>query len=376
MAVKDVLFLGPYKQRDGWGRAAKDYLTALKQTGHNIVSKHIHLSNAYDPDIGNDLYELEHNKFSQPSADVVIQNVLPHYLDYDGRCGKNIGLFYVETSHFPHLNWVVKMNLMDELWVATLHEREALRNSGVTIPIEVIGMPFDIESLRVNDVEPLMVPEINDCFVFYFIGEYIERKNLEALIIAYHREFKRTEPVALMIKTNRSGVNSHDVQRKVVEDLNNIKAKMRLYSSSDQYLPEVIVTNHLSPADLLALHKQCDCMVMPSRGESVCRPLIEAMCAGNMVIATGETGMTDAVSYGGWEIDAQPVPAFVGDSPLPNLYTSHEIWSEISIIDLQKCMREAYTMTEKNRKLRQNSNEKVLERYTYQYVANRINKLI
>ena len=42
--AKNILFVGPYRQADGWGFASHDYLMSLLTTEHNIASAPIYLN--------------------------------------------------------------------------------------------------------------------------------------------------------------------------------------------------------------------------------------------------------------------------------------------------------------------------------------------
>jgi len=370
---KEILFVGPYRSSDGWGLAAQDFLEALQHTGHKILAKPIFMSNNVDrtPNISYD--KLESLSFSPDAEKIVIQNTLPHWLDYDGRVDKNIGLFYIETSNFQHNDWLAKMNLLDEIWVCSDFERQTLLDMKIKVPVRVVNMPFN---MNVPGAKPLHIPEIEDCFVFYFIGEYIQRKNLEALLIAYHREFKNTEPVSLIIKTGISGASVEVAQQKILQDIQTLKQKMRIYATTKQYLPEVLIVGHIAAEEMWGLHARGDCFVMPSRGESTCRPVVEAMQAGNMVIVNGGTSMEDTVGKCGCIVDHRTTPAFVSDNPLPNIYTSNELWSDIDILDLQSYMRTVYELNEDQQQDEKEMIKEELEKFTYEAVAAQMNEVL
>jgi glycosyltransferase involved in cell wall biosynthesis len=266
--------------------------------------------------------------------------VLPQLLEYQPYA-KNIGLFYIENSNIRATGWVSHINLLDEVWVSSNFEKDVLIDSGVDINVEIVPMPINMSKFD-TEVEPLDIPELKHTYTFYFIGEYIDRKNLGALVQAFHREFRQSDAVSLVIKTNKGGASPDDLTKKVIEDFNNIKQSMRVYHSNDYYLPEYIITKRLSDNEMLSLHKSCDCFVMPSRGESLNRPLMDAVGMGNETIFTGGTGMDDVGKSLLDRVEYIPSPALTNQPPLPNLYTSYETWNNIDIIHLQECMRESY----------------------------------
>ena len=193
MDKKNILFIGPYRQTDGWGLAAKDYVKALAETEHNLSIKPIYLSESIDQNISYDLLGHESNLLDK-KPDVVIQNMLPTFMDYI-HGSHNIGLLFLETNHVEHTGWIDKMNLLNEIWVASTREKLNLEESGIRVPVNIVPMPIDVSDFDRETKKPLKLPEVDSCFVFYFIGEYITRKNINEFVLAYHREFRNNEPV-------------------------------------------------------------------------------------------------------------------------------------------------------------------------------------
>ena len=90
---------------------------------------------------------------------------------------------------------------MDELWVPSNYVKEACIKSGVTIPIKIAPHCLDVESY-IKSADNAKVQELLNTFNFVFVGEFIERKNLKALVRAFHTEFHPKEDVNLLIKTS------------------------------------------------------------------------------------------------------------------------------------------------------------------------------
>ena len=105
-----ILFIGPYRQNDGWGNQAKGYVRSLNTTTNDIVIRPVYSGGALE-DINNDslLMELEHK--NSKDCDIVIQNVLPQYFEYNSSFKKNIGMTLTETKGLDYLSWPAYMNL-------------------------------------------------------------------------------------------------------------------------------------------------------------------------------------------------------------------------------------------------------------------------
>ena len=93
----------------------------------------------------------------------------------------------------------------------------------------------------------------------------MQRKNLSALVAAFHSEFDREEDVALLIKTGKAGMNQAQIAQYVSDKFMGVKSRLRIYPSTEYYKNEIIVAEYLSENKLLALYNSCDCFVMPSQ---------------------------------------------------------------------------------------------------------------
>ena len=98
----NILFAGPYRQNDGWGLAARDYLKALLKTKYNIACKPVFMAWSLNQNLLPEFIDAEKKVFEK-RPDVIIQNILPHLMDYQYDM-KNIGLCYLETKGLKHTN--------------------------------------------------------------------------------------------------------------------------------------------------------------------------------------------------------------------------------------------------------------------------------
>ena len=369
--MKNVLFIGPYNQQDGWGIAAKKYVKALIAADCNLTIKPVYLANTVGIE-DESLYEFENTKYDH--YDVVIQNTLPSLFRYYGG-SKNIGLCYFETT-IKGTPWVSSINMMDEMWVTSDFEVNLLHASGVDdVAVHIIPIPMveegDLEKYA-KSYEYKDIDEHKDEFKFYFIGEYITRKNLQALVVAFNAEFDCSEQVRLIIKTNMRGKEPEEVLSTVNNDINDIKSKCKLYHDVSMYKNEILITVRLTDEELLSLHDTCDCFVMPSRGESFCIPAFDAMAFGSYPIYVDQSGIGEYI-YGnqGAPVTSTKVPCICDDRPTEYLYTSRDTWEEVDILNLQYNMRMAFNRKSRpDKQLRKEwAAKNVLPRYTSQAIA-------
>lgn len=347
-----VLFIGYYREGSGWGHATRNYILALDRVGIDVVPRCINISND-DFDLPKRILELE--KKNAKNCDVVIQKLLPHHMCYDGHFEKNIGLFVLESSNFKSTAWTNYINMMDENWVPCKHNLESCLNSDIYKPVYVIPEPYDDKKFEFG-YEPLELPGMNEKFIFYFIGENTRRKNLAALIQAFHLEFSPVEPVELLIKTRTPGIPEEQQSSHIINFISGVKQGLKIYQNLDYYKKECLIIARVSDDDIMRIHATGHCFVMPSCGEAWAVPVADAMAFGNPVLANNCGGMRDQIENigGGILINNREVPCVGAMDTFPDLYTSREKWYAIDVSDLRQQMRRIYENKEVRKMLSQN----------------------
>lgn len=334
-----VLYLGHYRDCSGWGQAAMDYIRSLHAVDVDVVCRPIKL-NQSQGDIPEIIEELE--KKDTVGVTHVIQHVLPHHMDYNCRV-HNIGLYATETSDFKYSGWPIKINQMDEAWVINRQQVGASQISGVKIPIHVVPHACDVSKFD-KDWEPLDIPYNKGNFLFYFLGDFTKRKNLLALLMAFHTEFGRNEPVSLLIKTGKYGMSGPECGDKVSGLCRQVKESLKLYPQVEDYHKEVIMGGHITEENIMRLHSSCDCFVMPSYGEAWCIPAFDALGFGNTPICTDVGGMRDFLGLFKNDLLVQGHDEIVSGmtDTFPNLCTGREYWTAIDHRELRGKMRNVY----------------------------------
>ena len=368
-----VLYIGNYRDGTGWAQAAMDNILSMDSVGIDVVPRPIKL-NSNQVALPERLLALEEKDSS--NCDICIQHVLPHMLDYNGRFKKNIALYDTETDNFKWSIWPERINGMDEAWVINNQMAQSSKDSGVTIPIKVVPHASNVAKFK-QRYEPLQLPNADGNFIFYFVGEFIRRKNLAAFIKAFHSEFETNEPVSIVIKTNKYGLSPNDCAKEVQNMSDNIKKGMKLYPELEDYKEDLIITDRLSDENLLRLHAACDCFVMPSYGEAWCIPAFDAMGFGNTPICTDVGGMADYLNDGeGVLVTSRKEPVFGMIETFNDLFTARENWNSIDLLELRKSMRNIYQLHSSDPKgvykTMQDKGKKRVEEYSYKAIGNLI----
>src|SRR5690606_21532275 len=147
-------------------------------------------------------------------------------------------------------------NCMDVIWTCNKDGKIAIENSGVEKSVNVVPIPCDIKKfLSYPGVLSDLRAVLGDSFVFYTIGEFTPRKNYEALIRAFNREFDDEDNVYLVVKTYAENPDS------IAQYFNQIKAGMRMYSDPSLYKGEVIINHSMTEEEIYKLHCTGDCFV-------------------------------------------------------------------------------------------------------------------
>ena len=126
---------------------------------------------------------------------------------------------------------------------------KASKDSGVTIPIHVVPHAADFSKFE-SGYKKLDIPNIHGDFVFYFVGELNKRKNLEAFVRAFHSEFGTNEPVSILIKSNKHGLNSDQCASQIQTICNTVKAGLKKHPNILNYKEDLIITDFLSEKDI------------------------------------------------------------------------------------------------------------------------------
>jgi len=362
------LFVGPYRQNDGWGIATRDYIKAINTQIENLSCRPLYYINKLFNDLDSTIHSCENKNFKK--CDVIFQQCLPQSFA-PNNYAKNIGITMLETNDLSKSIGPKVINELDEICVPSKQEAKCLIQSGVKIPIKVISQPIDIEFFKKNIDHKISVNNtiIDNSFKFYTIGEMVYRKNLYDIITAFNLAFKNTDNVSLIIKTNQP---ANEVQEKIQE----WKKRLKLRA---QYRQEVIISDRLSDLDLVGLHNYCDCFVSASYGESFCRPAAEALVLGKTPIVTGNTGMVDFINNdNGYVIQSKKTPVIPDNSALSSefdSYNAYEHWYQPNVYQLADRMKDIYNMSRKNKQQYQekkNLGIESIEQFSYENIGKKI----
>ena len=247
-------------------------------------------------------------------------------------CKKYIYTLF-ETDQFPK-SWLPEAMEMNGVFTFSRFNKDMWSlNSG--IPSEKIHvLPYGIE--KEFQLEGLKANILNKKdFIFLINGDFVERKNFEVLLEAYTKEFKPHEKVCLILKTHYGGFTV--MHKRAL--MNKLRQLATIWVSKP---PKILFFgDKVTTQDLANLYRAVDCFVLPSRGEGLGLPVLEAMACGLPVIATDWSSLSE-LNFEGIKLpctlDIVDNVEFIKKCP----EALNHRWANVQVDELRKALRQMY----------------------------------
>ncbi|MEP7456739.1 glycosyltransferase [Phyllobacterium sp. SB3] len=217
---------------------------------------------------------------------------------------------------------------LDLVMVTANFVKQAFVQSGLTIPVEVVGNGTDHVAPDAGLGTPSPVPSTGKKRILH-VSSCFPRKGIDALVDAFTQTFKRDEQVELVIKTFP---NPDNILSSVMD-----KFSERLPDAA----PITIIDDLYTSEQMLALYRTASLVAAPSKGEGFGLPLAEAMRLDIPVVTTAYSGQLDfCTPETAWMVDYHMAPSQTHVSGTLSL------WAEPSVEHLGAQMRAALTNSE------------------------------
>jgi|GEM_PF-355158 len=243
------------------------------------------------------------------------------------------------------------LNLLDHIFVPSGFCRDNLIRSGVRTPITIWHHGVNPRYYR------YMERGTRSPFTFLFVGVAQARKGIEELLTAFTDEFSRGEDVRLVVKSPDWG------------DLDMWKARF-----TDKRI--IWHWTNVSREAMLDYYLGADCLVIPSRGDSFCLPVLEAMATGLPVIVHDWGGIKDYCDESNSYLvrNAGTTPGV--DEALAEIYPYMPEWGIPDVDHLRYLLRYVYEHSEEAREKGRRAAKMVSEGWTWEHKAKEIVRLI
>ena len=243
-----------------------------------------------------------------------------------------------ETDRCPG-PWVHALRSMDRVLVFSDFNRMAWGQTGLEAD-RVGALPPAVDSFVYTPDGPRVTITNAKGFVLLLSGDYTERKNFEAVIEAYVKEFHAAEPVTLVIKAHYGGFAKRH-RRDVRDRIATVAA--RFARAGD--VPRILFWgDKVSDWTMAALYRSVDAFVLTSRGEGLGLQYLEAMASGVPVIAADWGAQADYLDA----TNALLVKSSLKVIDDPNYILKcpqalNSQWCHVSIDDLRDALRSVVT---------------------------------
>lgn len=361
-----LLYIGHYKENSGWSKAATDLIQAIDSVGIEVVCRNIKLTpNSFE--IPQRIKELEQGTLN--NIDVCIQHLLPHHIIGSSKF-KTIAYYVTESNTLKYNNWKSNLQLVDEIWVPNNMQLNNMKNDGFN-NLKYIPHAFDLNKYSKKIDSRINFGEKNNTFKFYYIADINDRKNIESVIKCFHSEFHRYEPVSLILKVKKFGINSQDLQKHVQNICNNIKQSLRIYPKIEDYHKEIIISDEMKSEEIDILHRSCDCFVNVTHGEGWSIPSFDAMCFGKTPICSKDGGPIEYIQdiNAGTLINGVQAVCEHSDAAFPNIFTGRESWFVPDEQEIKSAMRFYYQNKDS---INKNKGLEIAQKFSYECVGNMI----
>ncbi|MFC0475934.1 glycosyltransferase [Robertmurraya beringensis] len=285
-----IVWRGPVMDATGYGTASRGYALALDRLGLDVKIETYTWNRPYQEAESNDKQRLEQlisKNYDESKKKILIYHAPPsivhtdEVVDFEHRILNTVW----ETEKLPSY-WLPIIDKFDAVCVPCSLNVRAMKNSGVQIPVFLA--PHGVDSQRFSpENKKLTLRGTEGKFVFVSVFDFQQRKNPETLLEAYWKEFKPSDQVVLVIKTYS------DNQSEILEKINNYKKKLGF---GDETAPLYVMTGTIEESQYRGIFNLGNAFVLPTRGEGVGIPFMEALSSGTPLIVTGWGGQMDYVN--------------------------------------------------------------------------------
>lgn len=354
--MDNILYIGPYREFSGMGNAARAYIKALIHSGANISVRPIYniFRECPEEEIDQEILELESN-FSK-KYHKIIQHCFPHQFCFNKKFDQHIGIIHLESLNYKN-NVFQYMDGMDDVIVGSSSVYNEI-NGKISSNIHIVPEPIDLE--KIKEYQNITTKTEKDTFNFYCIADFIDRKNIDKILLCFTKILQQHQNIELIIKTRSYLGEELIIKDKIEYEFSKIYGLSK--TDKIKKKPKIVIGD-IKTEGIYYIHNNNDCFINISSGESFGHSTLEAMAFENNIIVNKKIGSYDIVKDGcGLYVDSVLSNCFDIDRLFPMYNTVDQFWYEPTINSISEQMINAINETKKQREQRQiNQKEKIKE---------------
>jgi glycosyltransferase involved in cell wall biosynthesis len=300
MEFKDnIVFVGPIYDNSGYSYIIKNFVKRIHEKYNNVqcepilsqIESSINEMNYFNSLKNNDIHNYNFIKiicwipiFSIPKFK---KNII-----YTMSESRMVSPYYVQNINKYYDNCIVPNE----------YYKNAMIESGVEKPIHINRIGID-EIYNKNNILPINFNfkcfsktkcKYNKPFgkVFISLFRWSYRKGFDVLIRSFLNTFNKNDDVSLLIVSRHAANGKSEKLNKVIE--NDISTLVNDYGDINS-APIFLLTDNIKNELMPSVYAIGDIFVLPSRGEGICLPPLEAAKMGLPTILPSHTGFSDYV---------------------------------------------------------------------------------
>lgn len=335
-----VTWRGIIHDIQGFSIAARGYILGLDNIGADVRVEPLNFGTPAGKIEKNKylrLMELSGKALDPDKKRILVAHVQPWDIDYRKERERFDYVFHYNVFEPDrlHQEWVTTLNSVDAIFVPSIHNRNICKNSGVNKPVYIIPHGVDL-NIYGPTVQKLNFGLPDGYFYFLSVASWGYRKAIPELIEAYFNEFSEEDKVCLILKI-------HYWRGSKQEFINIARTVKNNAAQNKKTAPLLLCLDQLKEDEIARLYRSCDCYVLPTRGEAVGLPYMEAMACKKPCIATNWGGQLDFINESnGFLLDYEMVKADMNDETCQMFFNEDMMFAEPDKKHLQRLMRYAY----------------------------------
>ena len=291
-----VVWRGPVLDRSPWASSSRAFLAGLHGVGADVALEPLLWQQGSVIDTERERALALMAAVPIDGARASVQHVPGRILDPYAPGRVRVALTTLPGA-IPGDDWLNRLRQMDDVWVPTDAQREALIAVGLP-PRRVTTMPEPVEMPAVTS-PPLGLDGLHGTVVLAVL-DWTSRSGWDLLLDAWCRAFAHDADVTLLLHVFASDGLGGEYGESAL-------AAVRAAGHDPERMPDVVILEDgLPAARMSSLYRAADVVVAPTCGFGRGRDLLEAMACGRPVIAPASAAGIAIDDEIGWRVAVDP----------------------------------------------------------------------